>query len=373
MDYRDKLFTYKELYDHKGSDLFFLDAVKRNVRFHQRHCPEYAAILANRNFNIKQIKSLDDLHKIPVIPTLYYKTHKLQSMPDHKLLINSTSSGTKGKKSHIGFDAIGLFYGAHMVIRTASFHKLLSWKPTNYILLGYKPDKSNPAVVSKTAFGSTFFAPGLRRVYALKPSSAGYQLDMNGLKKALTSYSHQIWPVRLVGFPSYTYFFLQELKKSGIKLKLHKDSKILLGGGWKQFYTEKVEKEELYALIEEVLGIKESNCKEFFGAVEHPIIYCDCKNHHFHVPIYSRVIIRDVHTLLPIENGKVGLVNLITPMVESMPLTSVMTDDLGILHDGEECGCGIKAPYYEIIGRVGVQDIKTCAAGAAELLGGASI
>lgn len=369
MDYRNKLFTHKELYDHKGTDSLFIDAFKRNVIFHRKHCREYAAILNHKKFSLKQIKTIADLYKVPVIPTLYFKSHKLQSMADRRMLIKATSSGTKGKKSHIGFDARGLYYGAYMVLRTAAFHKLLSLKPTNYILLGYKPDKSNHTVISKTAFGSTFFAPALKRTYALKPTPEGYQLDLEGLKKSLLQYSTQPFPVRLVGFPAYTYFFLQELKKSGIQLTLHKDSKVLLGGGWKQFYTEKVEKEELYSLIEEVLGIKESNCREFYGAVEHPIVYCDCQNHHFHVPIYSRVIIRDVNTLLPVENGKVGLVNLITPMVESMPLTSVMTDDLGILHDGKECGCGINAPYYEILGRVGVQDIKTCAAGAAELLG----
>ena len=46
-----------------------------------------------------------------------------------------------------------------------------------------------------------------------------------------------------------------------------------------------------------------------------------------------------------------------------------MTDDLGILHDGKKkWGCGIESPYLEIIGRIGMKDIKTCAAGAAELL-----
>lgn len=54
-------------------------------------------------------------------------------------------------------------------------------------------------------------------------------------------------------------------------------------------------------------------------------------------------------------------------MVKATPILSVMTDDLGILHDGG-CGCGIDSPYLEIIGRVGVKDIKTCAAGAAEIL-----
>jgi len=102
------------------------------------------------------------------------------------------------------------------------------------------------------------------------------------------------------------------------------------------------------------------------------MIYCDCKNHHFHVPVYSRVIIRDVDTGLPVNNNTIGLLNLITPMMESMPLVSVMTDDLAVLRDGKECGCGIDAPYFEIIGRVGVEDIKTCVADALEHLGGKS-
>ena len=120
-------------------------------------------------------------------------------------------------------------------------------------------------------------------------------------------------------------------------------------------------------LVEEILGIPPERCWEFFGAVEHPILYTTCKNHHFHVPIYSRIIIRDVDTFEEVPHGTAGLVNLMTPLVKSAPVHSIMTDDLGILHDGSECGCGINAPYLEILGRVGMEDITTCAAGAENL------
>ena len=80
------------------------------------------------------------------------------------------------------------------------------------------------------------------------------------------------------------------------------------------------------------------------------------------------MLIRDVDTYEPLPNGEVGLVNLLTPMVQSAPILSVMTDDLGILHDGSECGCGIDTPYLEILGRVGMEDITTCAAGAENLM-----
>ena len=67
--------------------------------------------------------------------------------------------------------------------------------------------------------------------------------------------------------------------------------------------------------------------------------------------------------------GRTGLVELITPMIKATPVTAVMPDDLGVLYEGETCGCGITSPYLKIIGRVGLKDIKTCAAGASELLG----
>ena len=57
-------------------------------------------------------------------------------------------------------------------------------------------------------------------------------------------------------------------------------------------------------------------------------------------------------------------------MVKSVPILSVMTDDLGILHDGDTCGCGIQSPWLELLGRVGAKGLVTCAAGAAEFLKG---
>ena len=78
---------------------------------------------------------------------------------------------------------------------------------------------------------------------------------------------------------------------------------------------------------------------------------------------------RDPDTLAPLPMGRVGLVNLISPLMTATPTLSVMTDDLGYLTPGEDCGCGISSPYLTILGRVGMADIQTCAAGASELLG----
>ena len=257
-----------------------------------------------------------------------------------------------------------------MVVRIAQRHSLFSVRPAHYILLGYKPHRGNQTAVTKTAFGATLFTPALSRTYALRYGPQGYEPDLDGVVAAVRRHADSAFPLRFMGFPSYTYFMLQKMEEQGMRLRLHRGSKIMLGGGWKQFYRQQVDKRTLYALAEKVLGVGQENIVEFFGAVEHPILYCACPNQHFHVPVYSRVIIRDVRTLAPLPHGNPGLVNLITPMVGATPVVSVLTDDLGVLHDGASCGCGIESPYLELLGRVGLKEIKTCAAGAAELLTG---
>lgn len=361
-----RLFRLKSPYDTKASNDLFLDSVRENCRFHYTHCPEYRKILQGENFTPEMLRKYRNIADIPPLPTLFLKKNRIYSMPRRKMLIKATSSGTSGTFSEVGFEAEGLLNGLAMVLNVASKRGLLSAVPCNYIIFGYKPHKSNKTAIAKTAFGYTFFAPALSRTYALKYENGAYSPDLEGVVKAIVKHSKSEFPVRFIGFPHYTYFVLKLMDERGIKVKLPPRSLIMLGGGWKQFYKEKVDKREFYALAKKVLGISEKNIIEAFGAAEHPILYLDCPAHHFHVPVYSRVIIRDVHTLKPLPKGQVGLVNLVTPMVKATPILSVMTDDLGILRDG--CKCGLKSPYLEIVGRVGLKDIKTCAAGAEEIL-----
>lgn len=372
MKYRKKLFRLKEPFDLEKSNDLFLKAMRENCEYQYNNCPEYKQILDGAGFSPSDLKEYRDIERLPFIPTLFFKKNRLYSIPQNRIFIHATSSGTSGSFSDIGFEASGLLCGLDMVITVAKRWKLLSPVPCNYIILGYRPHRSNKTAVAKTAYGYTLFAPALSRTFALKYKDGKYSPDLDGIIDAIVRHSKSRFPLRFIGFPSYTYFVMKLMEGRGISVQLPKRSLIMLGGGWKQFYKEQADKSEFYSLAKKVLGLDEENIIEAFGAAEHPILYCDCEKHHFHVPVYSRVIIRDVHTLEPVPNGQIGLVNLITPMVKATPILSIMTDDLGILHDANECGCGIKSPYLEIIGRVGLRDIKTCAAGAAEILSAAA-
>lgn len=370
MSQRTKLFHARDPYDLEGTQEQFLRAVRENCAWHYARCPEYRAVLDSFSFCPEELKEYADLERLPFLPTLTFKQHRMFSLPRRRMAAVSTSSGTSGQFSEVGFDFPALWCSWNMLCKVGATRGFFSPKPTHYIILGYQPRRNNRTSVARTAFGSTLLSPALSRTYALKWRDGGYVPDLDGVAAALVKHGHSRFPTRLVGFPSYTYFLLRQMEERGVRVRLRPGSKLFLGGGWKQFYTEQVEKTVLYDLVKRVLDIDDDHIIEVFSAVEHPILYADCVRHHFHVPVYSRVIIRDVTTLEPLPPGQVGLVEFITPLLTATPILAVMTDDLGVLHPGGSCDCGNPAPWLEIIGRVGLKDIKTCAAGAAELLGG---
>jgi phenylacetate-coenzyme A ligase PaaK-like adenylate-forming protein len=368
MKYRRKLFMSKDIYNLQSTDKIFINAMKANVALHARNCSEYKAVLETLNFDINTLQSIEDLPKIPPLPTSYLKNHTMLSKPYNKLLIKTTSSGTGGKKTLSGFDASSGLCALLMVLRIFRFHKLISLRPTNYIILGYQPDKSNQTAMAKALKAITLLAPAKKVEYALLIKNGEYQINTEGLLNAIDKFGKQNCPVRIIGFPAYFKMFLDELNERKIKLNLHKNSKILLGGGWKGLFADEISKDELYRMANETLNIQQKNFKDHFSTAEHPINYVSCINNHFHIPAFSRVLIRDVRTLNPVPQGTPGLLNLLTPLLSSVPYGSIMTDDIAVIKDGKECGCGINSPYFELAGRVGLASIKTCTQAASEFL-----
>ncbi len=370
MDVRKRLFSWRDPYDIAGTEALFVQAVKENISHHRACCLEYDKLVNHAKSNEKALSDGASLCEIPVLPTFFLKKKPLYSMDPMRGPIRATSSGTNGIVSRAAFDAGSLKRGYRMVRRVFHFHGLTARLPVRYLVLGYQPSPRNTMGAAQTAYGVTKLFPALSRDYALKDDGQAYRLDIPGLMDCVKRYAGGRAPVWLVGFPAYCHALLSLMEHEGLSVTLPKGSKILLGGGWKAAALEKADMASLRGMAKERLGIGVGDCKEFFSAVEHPVAYCDCSRHHLHVPIYSRVIVRDCETLAPLPYGKPGLLSFITPLVDSMPLTCVMTDDLAVLHPAEECGCGINSPYFTLLGRADLSGIETCAAGAASALTG---
>ncbi|TCT12883.1 acyl-protein synthetase LuxE [Natranaerovirga pectinivora] len=371
MTARHKLFTYKKIYDHKGSEGLFINAMKESIEHHRLNCDFYTKLLEVNNFSPEKIKSIDDCIDIPPITANFFKYHEIMSINKSEVHVHATSSGTQGQKSQVFLDKESIQLGTKMAIKAMKYHGFISIIPTNYIILGYEPTKENKMGNVKIALGMTRFAPAKEKVFALRPIGDKYEIDYFGLLNALKRFNKQKLPVRIFGFPSYLYMVLKTMKESGMApLKLNKKSIILTGGGWKKYNDIMIDKKELHKMIEELLGIPAQNCRDFYSAVEHSVAYPECKNHHMHVPIWSRVIIRDVKTLKPLGYNKPGFLSFISPLVSSMPISSIIMGDMAILKDGKNCGCGIETPYFEILGRAGNSKTRSCAVAVSEYMEG---
>lgn len=369
-DARSALFSHRRAYDLAGTEALFIRAVRDNAAHHRDHCPFYRDLLTRRSFDLDSVKTVADCVRLPVIPASFFKYHVALSMAPADSHIYATSSGTQGQKTQMYFDRSTLRMGVKMVTRVLHYHGFISPWPVHYIMLGYEPSEGNPMGSAQTAMGITRFAPALRRTFVLRHTPSGYEADAFGALRALQRCQRLGLPVRLVGFPSYLHMLLTRLRDMDLRLRLPRRSLVLLGGGWKQYDDRIIPKEELYAMAEEYLGIPERRCRDFYSAVEHSVAYAECVHHHMHVPIYSRVIIRDVRNLEPVGYDTPGILSFVTPLVTSAPLTSVMMGDLAVLRDGRECGCGITSPYFEVLGRAGVSPLRSCAIAASEWMEG---
>ena len=368
MKYRRKLFNIKKIYDLENSNEIFLLAMKENIKHHQSRCKKYRDINKAFNFNYKELKNIEDISNIPALPTLFLKNNTLLSKPYNKLIVKTTSSGTSGKKTLSGFDIGSGYCGIKMVLKVFRFHKLLSLRRVNYLILGYKPSKKNQTAMAKALKAIQLLAPAKKVVYALSGDEGNYKFDLDHLINNLIKFSHQKNPVRIIGFPAYLKLLLEELNSRNLSFKFNKNSKVIIGGGWKGLFSEQIPKKDLYDLTFKVLGIPKENFKDHFSTAEHPINYVSCPNGNFHIPVFSRVVIRDVKTLAPVKENEVGLLNLITPILSSVAYGSILTDDLAILRPATKCGCGIKSSYFELIGRADFSNIKTCTQLANEII-----
>lgn len=366
MNARASLFRSSHIYE--PNEPLFVAAVRENVSHHMRSCSFYADLLKREHFDPQTIKTHGDCASIPVLPASLFKHHEILSMPRDNIRIHATSSGTQGQKSQVFIDDDTLRLGTGMVVRCFRHHGLISPIPANYIMLGYQPSDDNDMGAVKTAMGVTRFAPALHREFVLKKTVDGYLPDWFGVLSALRRYEKQRLPVRFVGFPAFLHRMLVMLRKENLRFRLNKRSLVLLGGGWKQFSDEQIDKAALYAMAEERLGIPAERCRDFYSAVEHPVAYAECGHHHMHVPVWSRVFIRDVKTLEPLGLDQPGFLSFVTPLVNSIPLTSVMMGDLAVLRDGRSCGCGIESPYFEVLGRAGTSPLRNCAVTADALV-----
>jgi hypothetical protein len=345
------------------ADRFFLRAMNEAFAHHFLACPQYRARCLQMGVAPGDIRTVEDLPRIPWFFVSVFKRHRLVSVPEERIALTLTSSGTGGERSAIYLDRKSL-----RRIRTIVHHiyhemGMVSRRRTNYLCFTYDPRVARDL---GTAFSDELLTHLTRVgevVYAIRPAPLGdWYLDRQACLEALERFSRQRRPVRLLGFPAHLWEVLAEAPS----YHFGPHSYVLTGGGWKGLGEREIPRELFRREVAARLGIPPANVRDLYGMVEHGVPYTECQEGRKHVPRYSRVYVRDPGTLELLGYGQKGIFQFLTPYLHSFPALSLLTTDIGSLEP--HCPCGRRSPVVVLEGRGGITRHRGCAIAALDLL-----
>lgn len=345
-------------------DRFFLRAMNESFAWHFLGCPQYRERCLQVGVTPGDIRTIEDLPRIPYVFVSVFKRNTLITGDPAKVKLSLTSSGTGGERSAIHLDARSLRRIRRIVHNIYRSLKMTSREVTNYLAFTY-----DPAVAKDlgTAFSDELLTR-LTRVgqvhYAIRRLGDEWVLDREACYDALERFEREGSAFRMLGFPAHAWEVLQGYERErGRTLRFPSRSFVLTGGGWKTLGDVEIPKGTFRREVARILGIPEDHIRDLYGMVEHGVPYTECEAGRMHVPLHSRVFVRDPGTL---QRADRGIFHFLTPYLSSFPALSLLTTDVG--HLEASCPCGRKAPVLVLEGRGGVTRHRGCAIAALDIL-----
>ena len=286
-----------------------------------RHCmnsPFYKQRFEEIGLNPEDIKSLDDIRKIPFTTKADLRDtypFGMASVPLRECTRLHSSSGTTGTPTVILHTQKDLEEWANQVAR-------------NLWMVGLRPDD-----VFQNSSGYGMFTGGLGFQYGAErmgmltiPAAAGNSLRQI---KFMTDFG----TTALHAVPSYVTRLYEVMQSAGVDPRKDTKLKVLAIGA-------EPHSEEQRRRIEEMMGVKAYNS---FGMSEMcgPGVGFECQEQnglHFWEDYYIVEIV-DPETLEPVADGEIGELVLTTLCREAMPLLRYRTRDLTRVL-GRSCPCG---------------------------------
>ncbi len=356
-----------------AKNALMVEACREMAHFHQRKSSDIGFLYRREGFDPESLRTEADLARIPMIGVTAMKHHLLTSLPHEEAVLKLTSSGTRGQKTQIWFDADSLRRVQSQLDVQWQQEGMVSTEPTNYCAFIYDPEDAKDLGISFSVNNEKRFAPEKNSYFVVRKNAAGsWEYDKRKAYERLRAYEKEGLGTRLLGIPSFLFELIEwmrtepEVRRDG-PIRLPPNSWVITGGGWKAAEDKKVTRDQFRTMVTEALGIPHENQRDGYGMAEHSAPYIECDKHRFHVPVYNRVYARDPVTLEALPPGKPGLLEFITPFNAMMPNLAILSTDLGFV-DPEDCGCGRQSPTFTLLGRGGLVKHKGCALTAGEIV-----
>ena len=326
-----------------------LERLKFLNHFHRDNCESYRKIV-----DVMPEKWGDSsLEKLPWLSVRLFKTFDLVSVPATSITRVITSSGTSGSSvSRVSVDRDTGLVQQRVLIKT--LEEVVGRKRLPLGLVEARRDLNSGQITAQVA-GSVGVSLFGRTVDLLQSDQENWDLDkLDSLAEKATRE-----PVLIFGFTFNIWKLLEFIDLAGWRGSFNGNAILLHTGGWKKLEALSVSNSAFKANVERRLGI--SRVHNFYGMAEQVgSIFLECSQGYLHCSSYNHVIVREPRTWAPARQGEVGIVQVLSALPESYPGHSLLTEDLGRLVGTEDCSCGWKGPYFEILGRVPRMENKGC-------------
>ena len=338
-------------YDRQTKRAFFLKHMLELFDHHCNNSVEFNRMMHSINYQSQNISSIENL---PFIPVRLFKLFELASVSSDQVVKTMTSSGTTGQAvSKIFLDRQTSSLQTRILSRIVS--SFLGVNRVPMIIIDCESTVKNRSQFSARSAGITGFSLfASKRVFALTEEMT---LNIEVIKQFLEDNKSK--KILMFGFTYIVYqHFYRELLKSSQKLDLS-NLVLIHGGGWKKLISEAVDNNTFKSQLKLVCGL--NRIHDYYGMVEQTgTIYMECEYGYLHTSEYSDIIVRNPIDFSVTENGKEGIIQLLSLLPISYPGHSILTEDIGTIFGEDDCSCWRRGKYFKINGRLKNAEVRGC-------------
>jgi hypothetical protein len=390
-----------------------LKAIKFTFSHHYRNNDFYHRYCEMRNVSPDDIRIVDDLDKIPLIPDTTFKeypsgkefAHWLATVftgtlpkiivkgsnPTYDDVINAFnaagmvvtySSGTSGRHTFIPRDMRTFIAGQYAGVMSR-VGVLPQQIPDHVYLLFPNPAKTNLFIGKVSMLADS--------VYKDVQYAVDYEISTESLRRAMsenqetkgqaTSYVQSealqemvgqitMWleryektedTISLSGPPFMLHYLMSKLQKDGKSFDFGERGRVATGGGWKINENQRIPHADFRKQVQDVLGIPETRCLDVYAMVEGNAMMLQCpEGHYLHVPYtYFKPLVLD-NNLEPTGYGEWGRFAFLDASAQSYPGFIISGDQVRLL---ERCPvCDRPGPVLEPeVQRASGEEVRGCA------------
>lgn len=337
-------------WDPKRIEDFRKKIVSNAFEYHYENCERYRNYCKGYGIAPDDIYQSGDITKIPQIPTVLFKNADILSVPRESIVKLCTSSGTHGHFSKVFRDQRTLDNFVFSILGALKEIYEVNLRDSAILYLG--PNIDEAGGVWQANIVSVF--QELSEVHTFVKHGEFLARDL--YEYITTEISDR--KLFLFGPPITLKYFIEFLKENNLQLNVGSDYIVIMGGGWKKFSGEMIEREPFEELMHQYIGVDRGKIFDTFNQVELNTTFFECRNKRKHILPWVKVIVRDPVTLEPLGYEQEGLLSYMDASALSYPCF-IISEDIGVLHKG--CDCGLTSETMEILRRVSKVEAKGCA------------